>query len=321
MNTIPLIFNERQIKRTSLGGSFDKSKAKMGVSVVLLGRGGNHYKAKMLDTLVQSGFESIISIEKDHESYNIDNLSSRFPEVKFIITLEKLNIGEMINIGIEESSAEHVLVLWDDIKFSASTLSPNLAEKLIALHHYCIVPRLVTKIQGMPIVTSPSALSSKFQVSRNSFVKDGEITLYPFDFVGLFDKEKFITLGGYDYTIDSPYWQNLDLAVRSWLWGEKTSISTAFQLIYDGTLPVEDQTANMSELRFYLKNLTPIFKYDHGVLPSSAFFRYMMHSSSGFIEAYKRFKDAQNWTNKNKYRFKTDIVTLMENWGNQEEEK
>ena len=319
MNTIPLIFNERQIKRTSLGGIVDKSTVRIPVSVVLLGRGGNHYKAKMLNTLVQCGFESIISIERDHESYNIDNIASQYPQVKFIITLEKLNIGEMINIGIEESPSDHVLVLWDDVKFTPSTLSPHLAERLIELKNYCVVPRLITKIQGMPVVTSPSALSSKFQVARSSFVKDEEATLYPFDFVGLFDKEKFITLGGYDYTIESPYWQNLDMAVRSWLWGEKTSISTAFQLIYEDSLPVEDQTANLSELRFFLKNLSPVFKYDHGVLPSSAFVRYMMHSSSGFIEAYKSFKDAQKWTEKNKYRFKRDIVSLMEKWGKEEE--
>ena len=319
MNTIPLIFNERQIKRTTLGGAVDKNGARMPVSALLLSRGGKHYRSKMLNVLVQCGFESIVTIETDPKSYNIENMAAQYPQVKFVVTLENLNVGEMINIGIEESSAEHVLVLWDDIKFSIGTLSANLASKLIELNHYCIVPRLITKLQGMPVVTSPSAQSSKFQVLRSSFVKDGEATLYPFDFVGLYDKEKFMTLGGFDYTIESAYWQNLDLAVRSWLWGEKTSISTAFQLIYDGSLPVEDQTANMSELRFYLKNLVPVHKYDHGVIPSSAFFRYMTHSSIGFFAAYKSFFDAKRWTEKNKYRFKTDIVSLMENWGGKEE--
>ena len=62
MNSIPLIFNERQIKRTSLGGVVDKDGAKMPVSAVLLSRGGNHYRIKMLNVLLQCGFESIISI-------------------------------------------------------------------------------------------------------------------------------------------------------------------------------------------------------------------------------------------------------------------
>ena len=290
----------------------------MPVSAVLLSRGGSHFRAKMLEVLVQCGFESVVAVETDPESYNIENMSARYPTVKFVVTLEKLTAGEMVNIGIEESSAEHVFVLWDDVKFTAGMLLPHLASRLSALNQYCVVPRLITKIQGMPVVTSPSALSSKFQVLRSSSVKDGEPTLYPFDFVGLFDREKFITLGGYDYTIDSPYYQNLDLAVRSWLWGEKTTISTAFQLCYEESLPVEDHTANLSELRFYLKNLVPVHKGDHGVIPSSAFPRYMLHSSCGFVEALKNFKDAQLWTEKNKYRFKTDIVSLMENWGKEE---
>ena len=318
MNSIPLIFNERQIKRTSLGGVVDKDGAKMPVSAVLLSRGGNHYRIKMLNVLLQCGFESIISIETDPESYNIENMSARYPTVKFVVTLEKLTVGEMVNIGIAESSADTVFVIWDDVKFSAGMLSPHLAIRLSAQNQYCIVPRLITKIQGMPVLTSPAAESSKFQVLRKSSVSDGEPTLYPFDFVGLFNRQRFMTLGGYDYTIEAPYWQNLDLAVRSWLWGEKTTVSTAFQLCYEDSLPVEDHTANLSELRFYLKNLVPVYKYDHGVIPSSAFVRYMVHSASGFVEALKNFKDAQMWTEKNKYRFKMDIVTLMQNWGKEE---
>ena len=318
MNSIPLIFNERQIKRTSLGGIFDRNNARMPVSAVLLSRGGKHYRAKMLDVLVQCGFESVVSIETDPESYNIEDMSSRYPTVKFIVTLEKLTFGEMVNIGIEESIADHVLVLWDDVKFSVGMMTPTLAKRLCDLNHDCVVPRLITKIQGMPVVTSPSASSTKFQILRSSSVKDGEKTLYPFDLVGLYDRQKFMTLGGFDYTIESPYWQNIDLAVRSWLWGEYTSISTSFQLIYEDSLPVEDHTANMSELRFYLKNLVPIFKYDHGVIPSSSFARYLVHSSSGVVEAFKRFKDAQFWTEKNKYRFKMDIVDLIEKWGKED---
>ncbi len=121
-------------------------------------------------------------------------------------------------------------------------------------------------------------------------------------------------LGGFDYTITSPYWQNLDMSFRAWLWGEKISVSTAFQIAYAQEIPVEDRTSDVSQIRFYLKNLIPRFKSDHGSVPFSAFFIYLMHSSCGFFEARRQFTEARRWILKNQYRFHTDALELIKKW-------
>src|SRR5574344_2539315 len=74
MNTIPSIFNARQINRTVLGGTEHPDKVTMPVSCVVLSRCGNQYRSRVFENLVESGFEKIISREKQSASCNTDQL-------------------------------------------------------------------------------------------------------------------------------------------------------------------------------------------------------------------------------------------------------
>jgi hypothetical protein len=318
MNIIPSIFNERQINRTVLGGTESASGVKMNVSVVLLNSGSSHFRIQMIENLLKCGFTSIVSLEPTPESYNIEDFGTKFPSVRFIIPLEKVTDGDLINIGISESCGEYVLVLRDTLRIPPGILMPNLAEHLTENGSYCIVPRLVTpEKQSLPVQFIPEAVKSKLHVISSSSVSDGMATLCPFNYIGLYHRQKFMLLGGFDYTITSPYWQNLDMAFRAWLWGEKINLSTAFQLEYAEKVPQEEITADFSQLRFYLKNLVPRYHEDHGMIPFSSFFLFARSSSCGFFETRRLFADACRWVDKNKYRFKQDAVMLIENWDKQ----
>ncbi len=318
MNTIPLIFNERQVNITVLGGQQAVPEPRMNVSVILLNGSGSNFRVQSLENLLKCGFRSIVSVEPDPGDFNIEDISRRYPSVKFIIPLERVTDGDLINIGMSEISSEYALVLRDSLSIPDGVLLPNLAGNLTKSGCYCVVPRLLDSGgRGFSVRFSPEAERGRFRVTPSSVVTDGAPTLYPFDSVGLYNREKFIRLGGFDYTITSPYWQNADLAVRSWLWGERTLLSTSFRLSYAEDVPVEDSTADLSYLRFYLKNLLPKFKIDHGVIGPPAFFRFLRNSSCGFFEALRQFSDARRWTEKNQYRFRTDIQSLIEGWESQ----
>ena len=96
-------------------------------------------------------------------------------------------------------------------------------------------------------------------------------------------------LGGFDYTIASAHWQTLDFFMRGWLWGEKTVISTLYSFSYESDFPVEDLTVDLSYSRFFLKNLLPRFDEDHGVIPKSSLFVYLLRSGCGLIESCRQF--------------------------------
>ena len=319
MNTIPLTFDEHQIERTIIGGRRNNDKDALDISIILLNSSGSHFKISLFENLVKCNFKSIISVENDSSNYNLEDISKKFPSVKFIVPLEKTNDGELINLAMSEADGEYVLVLKDKVSIPFGKILPNLASKVVTSGVYCIVPRLFDENKSaIPCAYSPRAEGSHFEIDSSTAVTDGMRTLYPFDYIAMYNREKFIKLGGYDWTISSPYWQILDLGIRSWLWGEETRLTSLLQFSYIDEAPIPDITANIDYLRYYLKNELPKLKMEQGYLKKSSFFVFKHHSSCGLFEAKRQFACAKEWVEKNKYRFKMDLQTFIENWGNYE---
>ncbi len=319
MNTIPLTFNEKQIERTILGGTEKNPFASHPVSVIVLTREISHYKNQIFESLMKNGFESIISVEHHIENYSIDELSRTYPCVKFIIPHEKISTGEKINISMSEVDSPYVLVLWDDIKTRVNMLSEMLLSRLAESSTLCLSPVLLNdQMQNLLVKMKPSLKKGSFTVLPGQVLYDISPTLYNFDFIGIYDRQKFITMGGFDYTITSSYYQNLDFCMRSWLWGEKIAVTPLFRLSYETSSPVEDSTIDESYTRFYLKNLLPFFNDDSAYIPVSSFFPFVRRTSS-FFESLSLFKQARAWVEANKYRFKTDAKTLIAQWDDKTE--
>lgn len=316
MNTIPSIFNQREINRTILGGSEVCPNIRMDASVVLLNNSWSPSRLKSLEAMLDCGFKDVISIERNPNNYNIEDISRRFPSVKFIIPLEEVTDGDLVNTVMHEVDSEYVVILRDTIEYRSNLITPKLFSKMTETKPFCVCPWLTLQNGvSFPIVSSPSSNKSVFAVSSTAKITDGAQNLYPFDGIAMFNRKKFISLGGYDYTIKSTYWQNLDLAFRSWLWGERTVLSSIFTLSYGSDRATEDTTASQYSNRFYLKNLVPRFIRDHAEIPLFSFFLFLPRSSCGFIEALRQFNDARRWVRENQYRFHLDAVSLIESWG------
>ena len=315
MNTIPLTFDEHQINRTVIGGRKNTSKDALNISVILLNSSGIHFKVHVFENLLACNFEHVVSVENNAENFSIEDVAKKFPAVKFIIPLEKASDGEMINLAMSEIDSEYVLVIRDSLYIPSGVMLPHLAERLTAEGIYCVVPRLLDKNKnGINSIFVPGAEKSHFVIDSSSIINDGIKTIYPFDFIGPYNRKKVIGLGGFDWTIKSSYWQNLDLAMRAWLWGEHTHLTTMFTFSYIEDLPVEDRTVNMDYLRYYLKNEVPRYKNDKGYISRSFFLKFSKRSSCGYIQARRLFKNAKEWVEKNQYNFKMDLPIFIQGW-------
>lgn len=316
MNTIPSIFNERKVPHTIVGGQVRKSDEDQSpFTVILLNRGGRYYRSAVFQNLENAGFTSIISIEMTTEPYDIENLSVRFPQVKFLVPLEKVTVGEMINTGIAETLSPWVFIVWNDIKISSSGVPRRLMASLEANPYLCATPILSgPRMDALPVQMVPAFKGKLFQAEPMPCHRDSSQTLYPYDFVGIYNRDKFISLGGFDHTITNPYWQNLDFGFRANLWGEKIRVSASFRLSYDDAIPSEDVTVDSSYVKFYLKNLGPVFRKDEAFLPGSRFFAYASTCGMNFFEAIRRFSAARKWVRLNRYRFTQDAAGLTSAW-------
>ncbi len=315
MNTIPSIFNEHKVSYAVVGGAEKTTKVLIPATCVVLSRNGKYYRSKVFENLLQKGFSEIISVNIASNQNNIDSLARQFPTIKFLVVLENVSQGELLNIAFSEASENHVLVLQEELCLDKLNFNSSMALKLIQKKQFCIVPKLFSSTYvKLPTVFLPSAKKSVFNIEVGEFSTGEKKTLYPADYVGFYDREKFILLGGFDYTIFSEFWQKVDFFFRAWLWGEKIFATSELEFVYAGQIPEENQTVDISYLRFYLKNLLPVFYYDHAKIPWYSYFTFKLRSSCGFFESLRQLRDAIKWTEENRYRFKMDAVSLIENW-------
>ncbi|MBE6350013.1 MAG: hypothetical protein E7062_04610 [Spirochaetaceae bacterium] len=317
MNTIPSTFNERQMQCIILGNQKDAKprEIKIPMTVIVLKSGKNHFLDDFFGKLLCYGFEKIIYVDKDNH-HSLEGKAIKFPSIEFIIPLERITVGEMINLGIASSNSEKNLVLWDNIKLSATLLKQDFLEYLFDSDKMVICPELESN-NGQKLPTASYPLLHRKKIDFPSVMLDKEVTdcLYPFDFMGIYSRSRFVEVGGFDTTIFSAYWQNLDFALRSWLFGEKIVMHKNFMLVYESQYTVEDTTFNDSYLRFYLKNIAPRIKTNYAYIPISLFFDFWFKGRKPLNEAKLEFNNGRKWVSDNKLRFKQDILSLVAHWG------
>jgi hypothetical protein len=317
MSTIPLTFKQTRISYTVMGGVPKPRVGKyaFSVSIVVLNRGGRLYQHDMFTELPSHESLEIISIEGPDVAYNVENLSRKYPHVKFLLLHEKCTTGEKVNIAVEEAMSRLVIVMWNDMKISQSSLTGRVLDKIEKQNTLCTVPILKNKKgDTVPSIQIPGYVKKNFKIIPWNPLHDGMKSLFAFDFCGVYNKEKYRLSGGYDRNITTPFWQKADFGFRVFLWGENIVCNTSLLFNYKYEVPFEENTPDKSYKSFYLKNLCVEFRSDKGVLPFRKFFKYVIKSDTGFITSLKDFLVVKKWVVLNKYRFKRDARSLIELW-------
>ncbi|MGL1891743.1 MAG: hypothetical protein OCD02_08950 [Spirochaetaceae bacterium] len=318
MNTIHSTFNSVNTSYTVIGSNIqNNSKSKeSSFSVIILNNGGRPYRGELYKELLNLDISEIVSIEQASKShFDLEKETIKNEKLRFLILQNEVSIGEMINIGISECSSDNVFVIWDDMNINTKTISYRVFEKIMEEKTICTVPLFSnSKDDIIPTLMTPlfhKELLKVVPLENNKQLK----TLFPFMFVGIYNKDKFIQLGGYDIDIKNSYWQKLDFGLRANLWGEKIKAHKAFtvKLRSDNT-EIEDITPDQDYRLYSLKNISVKLKNDVGYLPLIRFFSYFEKSGGSIIEAFRTFIIVRKWVYINRYRFKFTAPSLTSNW-------
>jgi len=331
MNTTPSIFNKNITGYTTIGGRERRSSAGITdgaaeMCAVILNRHGQYPYRSFFEELEKTGFDNIISIEPSSPNYNIEELSQRFPFVRFIIPEKEINQGEQINLAASEIESPLFFVLQGDMKIIAGGTAKRMAERLIviqkksggsssSLKRLCTVPVLVnSNYESMPTIVKPLTRNKKMWTGMMEPHNDGELSLYPFNGVGIYDRLKFISIGGFDPEIKNPHWQFMDFGFRSFLWGEEISLSLHLKILCEKELPAADYSVDKSYRQFYLKNLAPVFRDNCARLPLYRFVPFLFKSNEYLFSAWEEFSNKRKWVAENKDRFKFDDAAVINRW-------
>ena len=168
--------------------------------------------------------------------------------------------------------------------------------------------------EAIPTWQAPGGRQRRFLPKFRPPREDGEKCLFPFDYCGLYSRERFSQLGGFDSRIGNPYWQKLDFGLRAWLWGEKILGTTRLTVLYMGSPPVDDTTPDEGYKAFYLKCLAVRIRHQMGVLQWWRFPEFMFRSDNGPIYAVKEFAAARSWVKTHRFRFRREPRDLIERW-------
>ncbi len=312
MSTTPSTSN---VDYTVVGGrpSDRDSRGSLSLSVVVLHRAGSLPRPDLYEELQRWGGQEILSVASAGGKAEVERLSQRFPSVRFIIPGRELGVGARINLAIEEARGRLVCVTWNQVSFEA--FSPRLIDALLTGGQLCYAPTLRTrKGEVVPTVVAPALFKSTLKVLFLPPLGDERRTLFPYDYVGVYDRERFRLLGGYDTTIQSSYWQKMDFGFRTHLWGEETTVRSDLRAQSDVELPTEDTTPNHAYRRFFLKNLAPRFDGSGATLPKSKILPLLFRGGVGIGEATRLMKEIRAWVYENRFRFVQDAKRVTELW-------
>ncbi|MCL2719862.1 MAG: hypothetical protein FWD47_00795 [Treponema sp.] len=330
MNTIPTIFNEKISPYTAVGSK--ERNASSGISAIILNRPG-HSQRSLFQELEKTGFDNIISIESCAPHYDIEELSGRFPFIRFILPEKEINLGQQINLAASEIESPLFFVLRSDMKIIAGGTAKRMIERLsidndeiddislqknekkTGLKRLCTVPVIMnSNYEILPTLIAPMTYRKKIKTAFCEPNNEDDLSLYPFDGIGIYDRQRFINTGGFDITIKNTHWQLMDFGFRSHLWGEEIALNLHFKLSCDGETNSESYTIENCYRRFYLKNLAPVFRNDYAHLPLYRFPAFFNKSGESFFSAWKEFKESRNWVTKNKYRWRGGAHDVISRW-------
>lgn len=311
MSTTPST-HDRRIPYTVVGHRCNgKNTGQPGV--ILLNRSSRLVRRDYVAAMVEEGFSEIISVESRNNSYSVEALSSEFPAVRFLLLDDLVSIGTRINLAMRLMSAETVLVMW-------STMEPpgSMTRPLESLHSgglVCVAPSLRNdRGETLPVVQAPALHRRHLRVLTLPVRGRPVETLFPYDFVGLYDRRRFERVFMYDERISSPYWQKMDFGFRVALWGERIRAEPTFRMTYRTLPDPEDQTATGGYERFYARNLAVQWKDGAPGVSRLQAVPFAFRARRSIPEMIRVFGDASLWVQDHADRFRKEPRTLISEW-------
>ena len=285
------------------------------LAVVVLNREGRLHREEFLREYNDRGPAEIVYVSGPEVGWDIEARSRQFPDVRFVLLKQEASVGEWINLAMQETHSALVMVIWSNVRYSLEAFTPDMLQSLAGEQAVCVVPRMQTERgDAIPTVHMPVFIRRRPRIIPLQETRDRMMCLYPYDSCGIYSRERFLRVGGFDPQVTNAYWQKLDFGFRSLLWGERIVLRTPLLFTQHGPLAPEDTTRDSSYKLFYLKNLAVSARGEGGVLFRRRFPAYLLGSDTGPIASWREFESARRWVEANRVRFRREARGLADLW-------
>jgi GT2 family glycosyltransferase len=248
------------------------------VNIVIPTWDGLHLLKKSLDSVLAAskrydGLCYISIVDNGSMDRTIDVIKDYYPEINLIGNKVNLGFGAACNIGARSVESDLVLFLNNDVFIKENFISQIVAESFKIPNFFSICPQtnywsdnnLTNKVFSSSINFS---LTDKQELIQHWAVKDFinlademELTIYGTGAVLLVNRNKFISLNGFDEIYGLAYWEDVDLCLRAWKRGW-ASFCTA-KVIAWHMISATSQNQNYDSKTFLMKKNYIIFQIIH----------------------------------------------------------
>jgi len=190
------------------------------ISVIIPNCNGRDLLAKNLPVVIKNCPEcEIIIIDDGSIDESVKLLKAKFKSVKIIENKKNEGFAESVNIGVKNAKDDLVLLLNTDVVPRKDFLKKAVDhfEKKGNKNLFAVGLCDISHEDGRQVKRGRGGASFEkgFLTHFAAPVESGP-TLWVSGGSGLFDRQKFLELGGFDNAFAPFYWEDIDLCYRAW---------------------------------------------------------------------------------------------------------
>ena len=186
------------------------------ISVIIPNYNGKNLLAENLPKVIKNCPNcEIIVVDDASSDDSVEYLRKKFPQVKVITNERNFGFAKTANKGVETASGSLVALINSDVaprKNSVTTVSSYFDDPDVFAAGLCDLSheenRIITRGRGG--AKFKRGFVEHFAIS----IKRGE-TFWVSGGSGVFDRQKFLDLGGFDAIFAPFYWEDIDLSFRA----------------------------------------------------------------------------------------------------------
>jgi GT2 family glycosyltransferase len=188
------------------------------LSVIIPNYNGRGLLAQNLPSVIKNCPKcQIIIVDDASTDDSTDFIRENFGQIKLIINKKNLGFARSVNIAVAKTDGDLILLLNSDVSPRPDFLKPAM-DHFIKSDQKLFAVGLADRSHENGNIVLRGKGGAKFSKGfLNHFaaqVKPGE-TLWVSGGSGLFDRQKFLELGGFDSIYAPFYWEDIDLSYRA----------------------------------------------------------------------------------------------------------
>ncbi len=187
-----------------------------------------------IQTYMSFGTKNIVVANSDGTQFD-KNLVDQFPTIQFLHLVQDeyaedtSPIANVINKTFTSCVSDKIFISWTDI--DPYGMSVRALERDIFNYSLCTVPALEDETAHRIFsVYTPQLTFGGIKIAKNNTNPHFPYTLFPHDFIGIYNREYFLSIGGIDSTILDPWVQLFDFGLRGYKNNYKIELSAYYRV-------------------------------------------------------------------------------------------